>query len=138
MQEDYTILNNYKDIFPTGEVADRFTILLLKLEKISEIDKTRTAHQIMQTWSILSDKLEELLHATNLQSVEVEEYLELLLCLLKSNRKQWNFEDQVREKHTAEAATQARDQNLARIVLKNSINKLFQEDEEKKQYPEIK
>lgn len=133
----------YQALFPLGEVLDRLSIALLKLEQLPELTKEQQDVLLQQVMAgglllfqqaVTQPPTAGLLGELSLRLIALFHYLGELL---QSNRKQWQFENQVRAEQTADAAVKARQQNTIRTALKDQINALVQQAREIKDYPPI-
>lgn len=136
-----SLLFAYESLFPTGEIADKLSILLLKLErleKLSHQEVTELEEQCLQAWRLLSEKFSKILAESQNPALTTISFLNAVAELIVSNNLQWNYENDVRSLQTADAAVRARKQNKVRVDIKNALNRLLVENTEKKQYPEIR
>ncbi len=111
----------YLRVFPPGEVADRATILSVKVIKLlksrDDFDRMTLSIQEANAKSIWCQLI------YYLPSTEKKTAQDLYQKLLLVNKKQWAYEDEVRSSGTA--ALKARKNNSKRVKIKNEINALF-------------
>ena len=119
-----------------GELIDKITILQIKKEKITDIEKVR---KVSYELKLLENSL------NSFQTSKTEELRDLMDQLKIINQKLWTIEDNIRlleknKKFKSEFIELARSvyiTNDERFKVKNKINKLFFSDvEEVKSYEE--
>lgn len=106
-----------------GELLDKFSILKIKIEKISEEEKLLNIKNEIQELSVICNQL-----------IVVSEIKELFEDLIRVNTKLWEIEDSIRNKEKLKEFDESFIQ-LARLVyinndkrfeIKSRINKLTQ------------
>jgi hypothetical protein len=127
MSKNDESLNSYQNLFPIGEVVDRLTILLLKLERIEGLEgnsKFFLRKQINDAYKLVFNALLEAT-SNNYCAATTRTFLELFIQLMDSNSLQWEHETRVREEQTASAAVDARTQNATRVKIRDMIDSLL-------------
>lgn len=113
-----------------GDVADKLTILDIKMEHFQEEEeKRRFVHDEFQRTLLLMDKIVEYY-----PDLDEEELRKLIRQLKEINTVQWQAEDRVRTEQSWAAAFHARQCNTLRVNVKNNINRLFKYPVEQKSY----
>ena len=122
---DLTI--EYKHLYPIGEIVDKLTIILLKLqnmENITQEDRKILWSQADACMTIIWEDFKR--EATERRAANLLSNLCLqIVSLSNSQAKQWGHENEIRRFPSKEAAYAARRQNNERIRIKNQINKLL-------------
>lgn len=112
-----------------GDVADKLSILRIKLKLVLDETKTVFAYNEMRRTRTLMDNI------LNLKTDATKDRCwDLYDELYTINRFQWEAEDKVRNTQTWEAAISSRKWNTKRVAKKNEINELLGYPVEVKQY----
>ncbi len=119
-----------------GELIDKITILQIKKEKITNLEKVKKVSYELQL-------LENILNS--FEKSKINELENLMIKLKKINQKLWVIEDDIRlleknkkfDNNFIELARSVYITNDERFEIKNKINRLFSSDiEEVKSYEE--
>lgn len=119
-----------------GELIDKITILQIKTEKITNLEKVKKVSYELQL-------LENILNS--FEKSKINELENLMIELKKINQKLWVIEDDIRlheknkkfDNNFIELARSVYITNDERFEIKNKINRLFSSDiEEVKSYEE--
>lgn len=116
----------YKHLYPIGEIVDKLTIILLKLqnmENITEEDRAVLWFQADACVKIIWNNFKE--EAKEHPATSMKSLCDLIIELSDSQAKQWGHENEIRKFPSKEAAYAARKQNNERIRIKNKINQLL-------------
>lgn len=115
-------------LYSPGDVVDKLTILDLKLAKFKDSNKLDIIREeTFKTTLFLS----ELIRSADPDKQALQELSDELEAI---NRRQWEYENQVRSEGGSEATQAARSNNMKRVRVKNEINRLFNFPTEQKEY----
>ena len=117
-----------------GELIDKLTILSIKQEKITDVQKLKNIAKEKSSLDIIAQKL---------KTTDEKEYEKFFYQLQEVNQKLWDIEDKIRKlekkkdfsEHFIQLARSVYITNDERFKIKNTINSHFHSDmKEEKEY----